>query len=172
MPKKFGTGLFIGRFQPFHNGHMHAIRDAGSLCNELVVGVGSAQKSRTTDNPLPASVRIRIIKSALKESAAIKAKIMFLEIPDFHDNERWFAYIRKKVPKLDVVFSGNPIVKTIFRGHDIQVIAPKWYNRADLSGTKVRAVIRRSGKWERMVPKGAVSVIKANERAITAGPKQ
>ncbi|HDM88409.1 MAG TPA: nicotinamide-nucleotide adenylyltransferase, partial [Candidatus Bathyarchaeota archaeon] len=40
-------GLFIGRFQPPHLGHLHAIKQALEECDELIIVIGSSQYSHT-----------------------------------------------------------------------------------------------------------------------------
>jgi len=45
------TGLIIGRFQPFHNGHLYAIKNALKKVDELVIAIGSSQYVNTEDNP-------------------------------------------------------------------------------------------------------------------------
>ena len=50
--------VYIGRFQPFHNGHADAIRQIHSLMkkdDKLVILVGSADQERTIMNPLSIS---------------------------------------------------------------------------------------------------------------------
>jgi bifunctional NMN adenylyltransferase/nudix hydrolase len=49
--KKFNTLVFIGRFQPFHNGHESVIDTALQKADRLVVLIGSANVPRSTRNP-------------------------------------------------------------------------------------------------------------------------
>ncbi|MEM1589096.1 MAG: adenylyltransferase/cytidyltransferase family protein, partial [Candidatus Bathyarchaeia archaeon] len=44
-------GLFVGRFQPFHKGHLQAVKEILDEVDELVIVVGSAQYSHRIDNP-------------------------------------------------------------------------------------------------------------------------
>lgn len=44
-------GLYIGRFQPFHRGHLSVVREALKHCSKLVIAIGSAQEERTKKNP-------------------------------------------------------------------------------------------------------------------------
>ncbi len=145
---------------------MHAVMEAAAMCDKLVIAIGSSQMGSTKRNPMPASMRIKIIKAAINASPGIGGKINFAEIPDFQDNEKWFSYIIKKVPKFDVVFSSNALVKSIFRGHKIKVVVPKWHDRKRLSGTNVRSLIRKYGRWQSLVPKGARDEIEAHNGAI------
>ena len=50
----FKRALFVGRFQPFHYGHLHAVRTILEEAEELVIVVGSAQMSHEPDNPFTA----------------------------------------------------------------------------------------------------------------------
>ncbi len=133
--KKFKVGLFVGRFQPLHSGHMKVIDYADKICTRLVIGVGSSQISGTSDNPLSSEVRIRIIRAALKGSIDPK-RVEYLEIPDFGNDDAWFVYIAERIPKIDVVFTGNALVKKIFTENGIKV--HNIGRKDDISGTKVR----------------------------------
>jgi nicotinamide-nucleotide adenylyltransferase len=58
-------GLFIGRFQPFHLGHLATVKFALKNVEELVIIIGSAQKSHELRNPFTAGERIQMIKDSL-----------------------------------------------------------------------------------------------------------
>ena len=158
--------MFIGRFQPFHNGHLYALNFANSYCKKLIIGVGSTQESGTERNPLSAKDRIRIIESGLMHTKIGQIKHRFMIIPDFSDDEKWFNYIMRMSPDVDVVFSRNRIVRRIFRNHNITVISPPWRMREQLSATKIRAMIKKGGNWSSRVPRGAVKEIAAHEENI------
>ena len=36
------NALLIGRFQPFHNGHLHVIQTLCNTYTEVIIGVGSS----------------------------------------------------------------------------------------------------------------------------------
>ncbi len=44
-------GILIGRFQPLHSGHRELIRQARTLCTDLIVIIGSANAARSIKNP-------------------------------------------------------------------------------------------------------------------------
>ena len=36
-------GFYVGRFQPYHNGHQAVLEELARTCDEIIIGVGSAQ---------------------------------------------------------------------------------------------------------------------------------
>ena len=63
MNEKFG--LYVGRFQPFHNGHKSVVKEALKHCDRLIIAIGSAQESRTKKNPFTFEERRKFIWHAL-----------------------------------------------------------------------------------------------------------
>jgi nicotinamide-nucleotide adenylyltransferase len=55
------NGLLIGRFQPFHLGHLEALQFALSKVDKLWVGLGSSNKSIEKNNPFTAEQRKEMI---------------------------------------------------------------------------------------------------------------
>ncbi len=51
------TALLIGRFQPFHNGHLEVVKTISKKCDRMIIGIGSAQLSHTFENPFTAGER-------------------------------------------------------------------------------------------------------------------
>ena len=64
--------LFVGRFQPFHYGHLHAIEKILEECDELVLVVGSAQMSHEHDNPFTAGERIEMIRAYAEQATGCR----------------------------------------------------------------------------------------------------
>ena len=60
------VGLFIGRFQPFHNIHLKVIKLLYKYCDFLLIGVGSPDKKYTKDNPFSYNERKKMIQNTLK----------------------------------------------------------------------------------------------------------
>ncbi|MGC8631263.1 MAG: nicotinamide-nucleotide adenylyltransferase [Thermoprotei archaeon] len=164
--KKYKLGLLIGRFQPFHLGHLRAVQYAASKCEKLVIGIGSAQESGTERNPFDAETRKNMILESLIEVHTDISKIDFIKIPDFMDDEKWYTYIKNQIKDIDIVFSGNPWVKRIFKTRGIKVVTPPWYNRGEISGTKVRSLIRSGEKWEGLVPHAVIGIINQHKSEV------
>ena len=78
-------GLFIGRFQPFHLGHLATIKFALKSVEQLVIVVGSADKSHELRNPFTAGERIEMIKSSLDTDNEIEiSRIFIIPVPDIN----------------------------------------------------------------------------------------
>jgi bifunctional NMN adenylyltransferase/nudix hydrolase len=65
MTKEFDTLVYIGRFQPFHNGHLKTIQKAQELASRVVVIVGSANEPRTYKNPFTFEERASMIQKQI-----------------------------------------------------------------------------------------------------------
>ncbi|MEK0351142.1 MAG: adenylyltransferase/cytidyltransferase family protein, partial [Nitrosopumilus sp.] len=97
------NGLLIGRFQPFHLGHLEALQFALSKVDKLWVGLGSSNKPAQKNNPFSAEERRDMILSSIDDS--IKERISIYFIPDLDNHVEWIEKIDTIVPKFDIVFS-------------------------------------------------------------------
>lgn len=83
---------YIGRFQPFHEGHQHTLKQALEYGKHVNVGIGSANRSRSTDNPFTFAERKDMIMSTL--SPLEKERISFVPISDFPYNDTaWTIHV-------------------------------------------------------------------------------
>lgn len=150
-------GLLIGRFQPFHLGHLDAVKFALSSVDELLIGIGSSNKFSEKRNPFTADERKEMIESSLDESTLGKIKIYY--IPDVNDHDKWTYHIDEIVPKYDVVFSNDEFTHTLFGKRGIKVISVPLKQREILSGTDIRVKIRDDRGWSGLVPDGTKKVL-------------
>lgn len=156
--RKFRTGLVIGRFQPFHKGHEYLFKEAFKLCDQLIVGIGSANKSND-DNPWKASKRKRFIQKFLQENgyeSRVK-KIVFLY--DNPDDDVWFENLYKKTGHFDVTIGNNDWNNGIIERHGIPAIKHGFAKRHIWEGIKIRGLMREHKKWEDRVPEYLVPSI-------------
>ncbi|MGD1835809.1 MAG: nicotinamide-nucleotide adenylyltransferase [Nitrososphaeraceae archaeon] len=155
------TGLFIGRFQPFHLGHLESIKFALDKVDTLIIVIGSAQKSHEKRNPFTAGERIQMIRNTLYEISTIDLqKIIFIPIPDNNIHLLWTYNIDILVPQYDIVFTNDPFTIFLFQERHKNVIKPKLYNRNIYSGTMIRKfMIDDNDKWKNLVHKEVFSLI-------------
>ena len=158
MPtKQYRRGIFIGRFQPFHIGHINSIKSSLSRCAELIICVGSPEKL-SEDNPFSLETRFDMIKAGLKDSGIDANRVFITYAPDFESDEDWFDYILRTNKKFEVAFTGNSWVGEIFERNRIKVEDLARFG--EISGTNIRALIKSGGKWKRYVTKGVATIIK------------
>lgn len=151
------NGLYIGRFQPFHLGHLDAIKFALSQVENLCIGIGSSNKSNEKKNPFTADERKEMIVSSLDD--VTKKRIQICYIPDIGDHEKWTYHVDSIVPKYDVVFSNDDFTQTLYQKRGIKVIPVPLKERENLSGTNIREKIAMGKSWEEFVPEGAKKVL-------------
>lgn len=84
-------GVFIGRMQPIHLGHFNVLRLMADECDAVIIGIGSANKSRSTKNPFLVHEREQFIHAAiLSESLHVKAVFATAQLYDYtYNDEMW-----------------------------------------------------------------------------------
>jgi nicotinamide-nucleotide adenylyltransferase len=146
------VGLLVGRFQPFHLGHLEAVKYALKRVDYLYVVVGSAQRSHERDNPFTAAERIAMIKGALDGNAVDPSKWMAIPIVDADSHSLWVSSVESMVPKFDVVFTNDALTFLLFKEEGIEVKAVPYLDRTKYSATNVRDRILERKDWESLVP--------------------
>lgn len=159
------NGLLIGRFQPFHLGHLEALRFALSKVDKLWVGLGSSNKPPQKNNPFSAEERKEMILASIDDS--MKEKISIYFIPDLANHVKWIEQIDTIVPKFDLVFSNDDLTKHLYLKRSVNVNSIPFLKRNQLSGTNIRDLITSDKKWDDLVPDGTKNFlrkIKAKDR--------
>ena len=92
---EFDYLVFIGRFEPFHNGHAAVARLALSRARKLIFLVGSADAPRSLRNPWPVAERAVMIQAALDGHAH---RLLIRPLRDHLYNEaQWIANVQRQV---------------------------------------------------------------------------
>jgi nicotinamide-nucleotide adenylyltransferase len=151
------NGLLIGRFQPFHLGHLDAVLFGLARIDNLLICIGSSNKYNEKKNPFSATERREMILSSIEPS--IISRIKIFNVPDIGNHEQWTFEIDQIVPKYDVVFSNDEFTKTLFEKRQISVIQVILKDRKKFSGTNVRQLIVNDKNWQDLVPQGTRKVL-------------
>jgi nicotinamide-nucleotide adenylyltransferase len=151
------NGLLIGRFQPFHLGHLDAILFGLARVDNLLIGIGSSNRQNEKRNPFSSAERKEMILSSIDPSIADRVKIF--NIPDVDNHEKWTYEIDQIVPKYDTVFSNDEFTKTLFEERQIDVIQVTLKDREKFSGTNIRQLIMDDKNWQDLVPEGTLKVL-------------
>uniref|UniRef100_A0A7C3ERT9 Nicotinamide-nucleotide adenylyltransferase n=1 Tax=Candidatus Methanomethylicus mesodigestus TaxID=1867258 RepID=A0A7C3ERT9_9CREN len=154
-------GLLIGRYQPFHKGHLEVIKNILKEVDDLIIGIGSAQISHTLDNPFTAGERMTMISGALRDEGIADRCYYIIPIPDLWNNALWVNHVRSLTPPFDVAYTGNPLAQRLFREGGVEVRVPPLFDRAMFSGTEIRRRMLRREEWETLVPRATIRLIAA-----------
>jgi nicotinamide-nucleotide adenylyltransferase len=145
-------GLFVGRFQPFHLGHLATVKFALSRLEELIIVIGSAQTSHEIRNPFTAGERIQMIKDSLvADSSVDMKKILLIPVSDVNMHSLWTHQVDILVPKYIVVFTNDILTALLFKQRGIEVVEPPLYQRKELSATEVRSRMAKDEDWKELV---------------------
>jgi nicotinamide-nucleotide adenylyltransferase len=132
------TALFIGRFQPFHRGHLDALKQISKDYGLIKIGIGSSNEKGTEKNPFPVEERQEMIVRGIN-SLQVETEIYI--IPDINDDQRWVMHVQRIVGAFDVAFSGNPHVLSLFEQAGIKT-KTQIFN-LKISGTEIRRKLEK-----------------------------
>ena len=149
-------GIYIGRFQPYHNGHHAMVDHIVDEVDELVLGIGSADASHTTRNPFTAGERVMMVTKAV-EDVAVPTYVVPIE--DIDRNAVWVSHLQSMAPEFDVAYSNNPLVVQLFEESGIEVRQSPMFDRERLEGTDIRERMLEGESWQDRVPDVVVDVI-------------
>jgi nicotinamide-nucleotide adenylyltransferase len=140
----------IARWRPVHLGHAAVLRALTAQAEELVVGIGSANR-RNVRNPFTAAETRAMLECVLPEGA----NITILDVPDLDDGPRWRAMVLEMFGPLDAFATANPYVARLL-GDDYRILRPVDLvppdERAPIDGTRVRRQMARGEGWRELVP--------------------
>jgi bifunctional NMN adenylyltransferase/nudix hydrolase len=95
MPtKQYDYAVYIGRFQPFHLGHLSVVKKALEVADQLIIVIGSAKHARNIRNPWTAPERAQMIRAALDEDAMYEV----VTVRDhLYSDAMWVADVQRAV---------------------------------------------------------------------------
>ena len=76
------AAIFIGRFQPFHNGHLFAVKEIINNNNLITIAIGSSQLSHQNRNPFTFEERMKMIQKTLENEKIPNSKFSIIPLPD------------------------------------------------------------------------------------------
>ena len=152
-------GLYVGRFQPFHLGHLSAVKTVLEDVDELVIVVGSAQYSHTMANPFTAGERLIMVRLALEEACVDCRRVWVVPVPDVHLHMLWVSALEGYTPKFDVVYSNEPLTRRLFTEAGYKVIEIRFFERKVYSSTDIRAKMVNGEDWKKLVPRSVAAFI-------------
>lgn len=153
------TSLFIGRFQPFHNGHLRVLKGMVKVSKKVFIGIGSANTHGTLDDPFTREERREMIQRALQEVNIIPIyDVVFLNLPDMEEDAVWAKMCLELCEnQVTTVWTGNEWTKKSFENAGVRIQDIK--EVPGISATEVRRRMASGGNWQELVPPAAVEYI-------------
>lgn len=91
----YDTAIYIGRFQPVHNGHIALLRHALAHAHRVIVVIGSAWQARSPKNPFTWQEREAMLRNALP--ASDRTRLHILPMRDYYNDALWVDAVRQGV---------------------------------------------------------------------------
>jgi nicotinamide-nucleotide adenylyltransferase len=152
-------GLYVGRFQPFHLGHLESIKHVLKEAEEVVIVIGSAQYSHNSKNPFTAGERLVMIRQALQEARIDDARLWIVPVPDVHLHMLWVSALEGYTPRFNVVYSNEPLTRRLFMEAGYNVESIGFFQRKLYTSTLVREKMLKGESWTKLVPESVAEFI-------------
>ncbi len=155
------TALFIGRFQPFHLGHMDAFKQAINENDRVIIGIGSSEQNYTEDNPFTAGERFEMIEATLKAEGVPCDKYIIIPVRNIDNFSLWASHVKLLCPEFQTLYTGSHIVKELFEKHAPDIEVRDLKPNIQVNATEVRdKILSDDASWEKLVPTQVAKYLK------------
>lgn len=172
--KDYKAAVYIGRFQPFHNGHLEVVRHGLEIAEKVIIVVGSINAAPNIKNPWSFEERKEMIEQSLADHLFGTPRVVVVGVRDYHYNmNTWVAEVQART---------SPYIQ---EGESIALLGqykdsssyylkhfPQWEfvpaatkNDFNIEATGIRTRLLREdfmGDWEGKVPEGYRGFIDQN----------
>ncbi|HXV65984.1 MAG TPA: nicotinamide-nucleotide adenylyltransferase [Nitrosopumilaceae archaeon] len=153
-------GLMMGRFQPFHLGHLDLVKQILKECDEIIIALTGLQFNYIEKDPFTSGERIEMIHQSFKENNIDLNRCYIIAVENQFNVATWPSYLKSSLPHFDKVYSGNDYVKMLLGDFGYNVTSPKFLERTRYNGTIIRQMIGQDKEWESLVPSSVSKIIK------------
>ena len=153
-------GLMMGRFQPFHLGHLELVKQILNECDEVIIALTGSQFNYIEKDPFTSGERIEMIHQTLKENNIDMGKCYIISIENQFNVATWASYLKSSLPHFDKVYSGNDYVIMLLADSGYAVVSPKFRDREKYNATRIRKMIANDEEWEKFVPSSVSKIVK------------
>lgn len=150
MNKKFDYAVYIGRFQPFHQGHLASVREGLKQAENIIILIGSVNQPRSQKNPWLYQERRRMIRSCF--SREDNKRILIAGVRDYPDDNAWAVEVKTKVKSFSKSKSPSFALIGFMRDDSSYYLKhfPEWSlieieEYQDISATRIRCRMIKSG---------------------------
>ena len=141
IPEKepFPGSIVLGRFQPFHRGHIALIEWAYEQKESeyLRIVIGSANRPQSPENPWNWEERKEMICS-WKENEHPEWKFEIIAIPDINNPPKWVEHAEKYHGKSGLLLTSDKETQLLYEQKDWRTKYLEFENRESFEGWRVR----------------------------------
>lgn len=145
--------LYVGRFQPVHLGHVHAIKHIVSSHGKIIIAIGSSLTSHDKDNPFTLGERLQMLHLALQEARIGLEKCIITSVPDIpYAHFLWVRLVEAMCPPFKLIYTNQPFTGRLFKEAGYEVKPIPFLERDKYSGAEIRRRIILGIDWSELVP--------------------
>jgi len=154
--------LYIGRFQPVHNGRVHAIKHILSNHGGIIIAVGSSLTSHEKENPFTFGERLQMLRLAFEETGIDIRRCVITGVPDVPSMHfLWVRMVEAMSPPFEIVYTNQPFTKRLFAEAGYEVRPIPYLEREKYSGIEIRRRILSGEDWSQLVPSKVYEYVKS-----------
>jgi len=147
----YHIALIVGRFQPFHKGHLFLIKKALEKAEKIIIGIGSTNVS-DENNPIDFETRKKIIKAVAYKENFENRLIKIVPLDDFFNDKKWLGNVKKQIGDFNLAVGNNDWTNNILEKAGYKVLKVDYYKRSLYEGWRIRKLIKEGKKWQNRVP--------------------
>lgn len=155
---QYHIALIIGRFQPFHNGHLYLLKKTLLIAEKVIFGIGSAS-IYDENNPLSYEQRKIMIETVVKNEKISDRVVKIIPLEDFNNDKKWLKNLCKQVGGFDIAMGNNEWTNKILEKAGYKIIKVNHYKRYLYEGWRIRRLIKEKKPWKNRVPNYIVPLI-------------
>lgn len=165
------VGVVLGRFQPFHKGHLNYVLLALRASRTLIIGITTPGKKPTQyepqdpqrfgkrNNPFNFLERKKMIKDALTEEGIALKKVKFIHFrPERLD--LWLKKVPRNVTYFLILRTKDKSQAAEMRSQGLKVRILKVIKEDEYKGLNVRKLLKADSKWINLVPESTANFLK------------
>lgn len=169
--KLYPSGVVVGRFQPFHHGHLEYVLQALGLAEHLYIGITTPGETATpyepneparfgkANNPFSYEEREAMITEALKEAGINLGHITFVHFDPQHITQ-WHAQVPGDVVYFLLLLGNEEQKVKDMQAQGLKVHVLDRKENRDHIGSEIRTKIATGEAWEHLVPNAVAEQIK------------
>jgi nicotinamide-nucleotide adenylyltransferase len=149
--KKYSTGLVVGRFQPFHKGHLYLLQKALEVADKIIIAIGSVEK-QDAQNPIPFAQREQMLRQVLQKEGLADRVTKIVSLQDYPSDEQWVSELEKVAGPFEVVVGNNDWTNRVLTEAGYAALTVPDLQRDKYQGTVIRDSAKESRAWQDSVP--------------------